>query len=413
MDIKVLRDKYELIDLFCELVQIPSPSLQEDKVSKKIMEILKKNNINANLDLYGNIIAKVEATDLSKAPLLLSAHMDVVGDASAVNIRVESGFIETDKKRTLGADDKAGVAAAILLASEIVNQKNLKHGGLELVFTRDEEQFMSGIKNLDMKSLESEYILVLDADKLGQILVSGASFTKLTLNVNAFKGGHSGIDIADEERLNSVKLLAELLNEIPQGVYKKDELGVVTSINLGAAIGGGVETAILKVNEAEIELNKYSDFVLENSMTNIINTKAGAIYSIRSSHVESEKKLVSEIQQIVNSFNEKYEGLAKAEIEVEVHLLPFEKSDDKKLVEVAKATGQKLDVKLDISSFHAGAETHIYANNINKNGVKFKPCLVGLANVYNMHSSEEKIDYESYLKGYEFLKEFFKVYNSL
>ena len=78
----------------------------------------------------------------------------------------------------------------------------------------------------------------------------------------------------------------------------------------------------------------------------------------------------------------------------------------------AKRAGENLNIKLDISSFHAGAETHIYANNKNKHGITLKPTLVGLADVYNMHSANEQIDYKSYLKGYEFLKEFFKVFNS-
>lgn len=411
MDINKLREASELIDLFCELVEIPSPSLKEENVSKKILEILNKNNISASSDSYGNVIAKIEATDSSKPSLLLSAHMDVVGDDSAVNISLQNRFIETDKKRTLGADDKAGVAAAILLACEVAKRKDLKHGGLELVFTRDEEQNMTGINNLEMKALDSEYILVLDADKLGQILVSGASFTKLKLEVKAFIGGHSGIDILDEKRLNAIKLLAELINEIPQGVYKKDDLGVVTSINIGAVIGGGVETAISKINEGNLEINDCNDFVLENSMTNIINTKAGAIYSIRSSEKESEEKLISEIEQIADKFNRKYEGLAEAKTDISIHLLPFEKSDDEKLVDVSKKAGENVGIKLNISSFHAGAETHIYTNNTNKHGKKFKPCLVGLANVYNMHSADEKIDYESYLKGYELLKELFRVYN--
>lgn len=413
MDIKELRENHLLIDLFCDLAQIPSPPMKEENVSKRILEILNTNNINCCKDSFGNVIAKIEANDSSKAPLLLSAHMDVVGDDSAINIVLSDDFIETDKKRTLGADDKAGLCAALLLAIELSKDESIKHGGLELVFTRDEEQFMSGIKNLDMKSIESEYILVLDSDRLGQILISGASFTKLTLEVNAFMGGHSGIDIEDEKRLNAVKLLAELLNEIPQGVYEKDELGVVTSINLGAAIGGGVETSIEKINDSNVDLRKYTDFILENSMTNIINTKAGAVYSIRSSSSEYEKRLISEIQQIIDTFNKKYEGLAESKIKVESHLMSFEKSSDTKLVEVAKASGQELHIDPCISSFHAGAETHIYANNFNKYGIKFKPCLVGLADIYNMHSSDEKMDYKSYLKGYEFLKEFFKIYNSI
>ncbi len=93
------------------------------------------------------------------------------------------------------------------------------------------------------------------------------------------------------------------------------------------------------------------------------------------------------------------------------HMPPFEKSDDETLVEVSKKAGANLNLNLDISSFHAGAETHIYANNTNKYGKKLKPILIGLADVYNMHSADEQMDYKSYLKGYEFLKEIFKEFN--
>ena len=104
-----LRKQHKLIDLFCTLAQIPSPSLKEQKVTEKILTIFKENGITAWLDKYENVRAKVEATDTSKKPLLLSAHMDVVGDDSPINIRLNGNIIETDKTRTLGADDKAGV----------------------------------------------------------------------------------------------------------------------------------------------------------------------------------------------------------------------------------------------------------------------------------------------------------------
>ena len=185
----------KLIDLFCELALIPSPSLKEEKVIEKILEKFKENNIDAKTDDYKNIIAKVPATDASKKPILLSSHMDVVGDDSPVNLKLNGNIIETDKTRTLGADDKAGVAAAIMLAIELVKDTELKHGGLEIVFTRDEEQNMSGIHNIKMNELESEHVIVMDADALGQVQISGADYTKLSVNVTALKGGHSGIDI--------------------------------------------------------------------------------------------------------------------------------------------------------------------------------------------------------------------------
>lgn len=409
---KNLRKQNKLIDLFCELVLIPSPSLQEENVRNRILDIFKENGIVATIDTYGNVKAKISATDNTKPSLLLSAHMDVVGDDSSINLKLNENIIETDKTRTLGADDKAGVAAAIMLAIDVLNNKELKHGGLEIIFTRDEEQNMTGIHNVSMNEIESEYILVLDADKLGQIQVSGASYTKLVVNVKTNKGGHSGIDINDNARLNAAKLIAELVNEIPQGVYKKDELGVITSINLGVIVGGGIETAIDNIKKSDLKSNKYIDYVVDKAITNVINTKAGATYSIRSSNREYEQNLINEIKEIVINFNKKYEGLAIANVETSEHLPPFEKSDDEMLINVSKTTSQQLDMPIEISSFHAGAETHIYANNKNKFGKTFKPVLIGLADIYNMHSSDEKIDYKTYLKGYEFLKEFFKNFNS-
>lgn len=406
-----IRKEFKLIDLFCELALIPSPSLKEEKVVEKILSIFKENNIEAKTDEYGNIKAKVPATDINKKPILLSSHMDVVGDDSPINLKLNGNIIETDKTRTLGADDKAGVATAIMLAIELSKDKEIKHGGLEIVFTRDEEQNMTGIHHLKMEELNSEHVLVMDADKLGQVQISGADYTKLTVNVEALKGGHSGIDIDDKTRLNAAKLIAELVNELPQGVYHKDEYGVVTSINLGVIVGGGIQTAIDNIKNSNVKSNEYQNYVIDKAVTNVINTKAGAAYSIRSSSRKYEENLIKDIKLIVDNFNKKYDGLAVAKMETAEHLPPFEKSDDETMINVAKEAGKNLNLDLDISSFHAGAETHIYANKQNKNGVKFKPVLIGVADIYNMHSSDEQMDYVSYLKGYELVKEMFRVFN--
>ena len=412
-NINDLRQENELINLFCTLAEIPSPSGEEDKVAQKIVEILQKSNVDAKPDDFGNVRAKVKATDNSKKPLALSAHMDVVGDASAVNIRVsEDGkFIETDKKRTLGSDDKVGDAAAIYLAMHLAKHPEIKHGGLELIFTKDEEQNMTGIHNVKFDEIDSEYVLVLDADKLGQIQISGASYTNGTLKVEAFKGGHSGIDIGDKTRVNAVKLIAELINEIPQGEYKRDEYGTVTSINIGCVIGGGVEPPIQRAVQKGIEAESYIEYTADNCLTNIINTKAMAKYSIRSSEEANENQLIEDIKNIVEKFNEKYAGLAKAEFVAKSKMKAFEKSDDETIQKICVQACDNIGIKGDVSSFHAGAETHIYAHEKNKNCQILKPYLLGLADIYNMHSANEMVDIESFLKGYEFLKETFMIFN--
>lgn len=412
-DIQELRKENELIDLFCTLAQIPSPSGEEDKVSAKIVEILTAAGIDAKHDDFGNVRAKIPANDDSKKPLALSAHMDVVGDASAVNIRVsdDGKFIETDKTRPLGSDDKVGVAAAMYLAMNVAKDPEIKHGGLELIFTKDEEQNMTGIHNVKFDEIDAEYVLVLDADKLGQIQISGASYTNGTLTVEALKGGHSGIDIGDKTRLNAAKLIGELINDIPQGEYKRDEYGTVTSINIGCVIGGGVEPTIQKMVQKGITSDSYIEYVANNCLTNIINTKAMAKYSIRSSELENENQLIDDIKKIVEKFNEKYAGLAKAEFVAKCKMKAFEKSGDESIQKICVKACENIGIKGDVSSFHAGAETHIYAHEKNKHAQTLKPYLLGLADIYNMHSSNEMVDIQSFLKGYEFLKETFMIFN--
>lgn len=423
-----MTNDLELIDIFKTLVKIPSPSMKEGAVADKIIEILDGAGISAGKDSYGNVYAGID-WPLNSENLLLSAHMDVVGDDREVKIVEKEGFIETDKTRTLGADDKAGVAAIIKLFLDVKSGKINAPCGLEAVFTRDEENSMTGIENVEFNRLNADYVLVLDSDKLGNVEVAGSGYLKLTINVKTPFGGHSGLDIADVNRLNAVKLLVEIVSKIPQGVYKFDEeTGVsgvktpLTSINLGSIIGGGVENAVYQAVHEGLRGESVLESISKGSMSNIINTSAYAHYSLRSSDIKTQEELIAQIQDIINEFNIRYGEiddedfkspcLAVAKLEIEEHLPVFEKSDDKKLIKTAEKAGIASNVPVRISSFHAGAETHIYANRKNAHGRVFKPVLLGVADVYNMHSVDEKIDIASYLKGYTFLKAFVEEFSA-
>ncbi len=410
MNLEEIRKENEVLDIFCELVQIPSPSLKEEKVIEWILNFAKKNEIDAKCDNYGNVYINIPAEDSTKEPIMLSSHMDVVGDDSPVELILDGDFIKANG-RTLGADDKVGVACALKLAKDIKNGLVKAEGGLEITFTRDEETGMSGAEHLEFNKFKSKYVLVCDADKLGQLQISGASYTNAKITVKGLKGGHSGIDIADTTRLNAAKLIAELIAEFPQGVYYSDNTGVITSCNIGAIVAGGIQNSVASIVEKGIKSNNYIEEIMKKSSTNIINTLGMASYSIRSASVEKENELKELMQSIINKFNEKYKGLAEAEIEFEIHLLPFEKADDDRIEKVHTKACEIVGIKNDISSFHAGAETHIYCHNKNSKGEYFMPSLLGLADVYNMHSAEEKVDYKTLLKGYEVIKNTFINFN--
>lgn len=387
MNISELRKENELIDLFCSIAEIPSPSLKEEKVVDWICNYCKANNLPCETDDYKNIYITIPATDTTKRPILLSSHMDVVGDDSPVVPYLDGDLIKA-KGRTLGADDKAGVANALYFAKELVKRSDIKHGGLELHFTRDEENGMTGIKNTDFSKINSKYVLVLDSDALGQCLVAGASYVDVSLKVSAPKGGHSGNDIGDNTRKNATKLIADLVSDMPQGVFYSENGQVITSCNIGGILSGNL------------------------TVTNVINTDAAATYSIRSSDKAKENELIKTMQKTVDEFNKQYEGTATATIVFNVKMPMFEKNQDEYMPNLFSEAAKKVGIEPEISSFHAGAETHIYANKQNAKGEQFSPYLIGLATVCNMHSANEYVDYKTMVKGRELLKALFEAYNS-
>ena len=386
MSISELRQSNELVNLFCTLAEIPSPSLQEEKVIEWICNYCQENKLIHETDDYKNIYIKIPATDRTKEPVLLSAHMDVIGDDSPIVAQLDGDLIKAND-RTLGADDKAGIANALYFAKELNKRTDLAHGGLEILFTRDEESGMTGIKHADFKKINSKYVLVLDSDSLGQCLVAGASYVMVDLKVSAPKGGHSGNDIGDTSRENAAKLIADIISDMPQGVFYSENNQVVTSCNLGGICAGNVE------------------------VTNVINTDAHATYSIRSSRKDKEEELIQTMQNIVDNFNKEHQGKATATIVFTEKMPMFEKNADEYLPILFEAVARKVGLEPEISTFHAGAETHIYANQTNAKGEKFSPYLLGLATVCNMHSAREYVDYKTMIKGQELLQALFEAYN--
>ncbi|HBG48698.1 MAG TPA: hypothetical protein DDW90_04200 [Cyanobacteria bacterium UBA9971] len=433
MELRELIKVYNLINLFVELCEIPSPSLKEDRLSQRILEIFKENSIQAEYDSFKNIIAKIPASKgCEKVPsLLLSAHMDVVGGSEEINIRLsEDGiFIETDKTRTLGADNKAGVAAILDLAIKYSRhceealaptwQSQSLHGAIEITFTRDEEMGMSGVQNLDTSKLNSKYAIICDGETLGELDCEGAGFTNLYIKVNEGKGGHSGINIHDKTRISAIKVLCELDSQIPQGVIKSNKKGTITSINAGVISGGAVNTYIAEAIKDAYELGKENksipakydaknilDSINKGSALNIISSDAQIAYSLRSSEPENEQELIEKIKNLINKTNEKYSGLIKIDLEIYKHLKPFVKSEDALLTDIAIKAGEKQNLKVVPSSFHAGAETHVFANEKkNASAEAFIPVIAGLANLENIHSSDEKIDWQSFLLGRQWLED--------
>ncbi len=177
-------------------------------------------------------------------------------ETDPLKLRVDGDFIYASGT-TLGADN--GIAVAMGMA--VLSSDNLAHPALEVLITTDEEAGMSGAMALDGSNLSGEYIINLDSEEEGYLLVSCAGGVTATSSLNSqytaidtnkqallveikgLLGGHSGMDII-KQRANSNILMGRLLNLL------------CVDFELASVSGGSKNNAIPREAEAIIVVDK-------------------------------------------------------------------------------------------------------------------------------------------------------------
>ena len=266
---------------FEEISQIPRGSGNEKEISDFLYNFGKSLNLETIQDEYLNIIIRKPATKgYENAPcVMLQGHMDMVCEKNKdtnhdftkdpLKLRVKDGMIYATGT-TLGADN--GIAVAMGMA--VIADNTIEHPEIEFLVTVDEEAGMSGATNVDGKNLKAKYILNLDSEEEGYILVScagGATAIStfpveyneiskdkaaLLIDIKGLLGGHSGMDII-KQRANSNKLLGRLLN-----LLKVD-------FDLAKISGGSKNNAIPRESECIIVVNKNDVEITKNQISEV------------------------------------------------------------------------------------------------------------------------------------------------
>lgn len=232
---KIALKPTTVFDCFRLVNAVPRPSKHEEQMIKFLLDYGKKLGLEAFSDETGNVLIRKPATPgmENRKTLILQSHMDMVCEKNAdVEFDFYKDAIQTyldgewmkAKGTTLGADDGMGVA----MEMAILEAKDLKHGPLECVFTRDEETGLTGAFGMKPGFMSGEMLINLDSEDEGEIFVScaGGCRTQATLDfvleelpkdmftfslcIKGLNGGHSGDDI-EKKRANANKLLARFL----------------------------------------------------------------------------------------------------------------------------------------------------------------------------------------------------------
>ena len=262
---------------FRALSALPHPSWGEKESARALARRLEDMGLHPELDQWNNLRCDVPAAPGREgAPLfILQGHLDMVcavrpgsgwrPEADPVTVEVADGFLRSDGRSSLGADNNLGNAAVLWLLGQ-----GLAHGPLRLIFTVAEEVGLQGAAKVDPAWLAGgRYLLNTDGFHLGRLVVSSAGGRRETytrpletcppqlgeayaLSVTGGTGGHSGEDI-HRGRANAVALLAGLLAR----------LGEKTDYELAQWEGGTGHNAIPAAARAVVLLPAGGGALLE------------------------------------------------------------------------------------------------------------------------------------------------------
>lgn len=246
----------ELLERFLNYVKIPTQSKEDETLNPttkkqfvlaKILEQelkelgLKNVELTDNCLVYGYLPSNTD----SKINIGFIAHMDTSPEASDKNInpqiinnyngnviklknnvtidpkdfsrlKEQNGhtLITTDGTTLLGADDKAGVAEIMNMLEYFVKNPNIKHHGICIAFTPDEEVGM-GTDSFDIARFNANFAYTVDGGKYDEFSYECFNASSIKINIKGI-GIHPGE--AKDKMLNAIRIGMELDGLLPSNM---------------------------------------------------------------------------------------------------------------------------------------------------------------------------------------------------
>lgn len=205
---------------FKKISAIPRCSGNEGEIRNWLIEFADKKGFTWKKDEAGNLCIKkpaVRGAENSPA-VILQGHLDMVCvkdegschdfDKDPVKLVLNGDLLSADGT-TLGADN--GVGSAMIVA--VLDSDDIQHGPVDALFTVEEETGLIGATALDKDITSGKVLINLDTEEEGELYIGCAGGkiqdaeidlrfdsslsgeAGLSILVNGFHGGHSGMEI--------------------------------------------------------------------------------------------------------------------------------------------------------------------------------------------------------------------------
>jgi len=240
----------ELRDLFVRLAGIRSPSLEEREMADAVKDFVRGVGLEAFEDASaaltgcgcGNLIVRLPGRG-EGTPIALCAHLDTVPLDRAPTVIVENGVVRTDGETILGADDKAAVAALLLLLRDLAREPPA--ADVQLVFTAGEEIGLQGAKALDPASLAAAAVFVFDSEGEPGAVIAAAPTLKAIAAEFRGVAAHAGIE--PQRGRSAIVAAARALAAMDLGRIDEETTANAGLIEGGSAVNVVAERCVVRL----------------------------------------------------------------------------------------------------------------------------------------------------------------------
>jgi tripeptide aminopeptidase len=375
-------NKERLAETFRFLVEIDSVSKEEGEICLKIQKIIESMGAETFVDHAaaktgsdtGNLIARIPGNTYA-LPLLLNAHMDTVEPGRGIRPVFSNGLFTSDGSTILGADCKSSIAI-ILEVLRVLQEHNLPHGPLEIVFTVCEEIGLLGAKNLDFSLLSSTFGYVLDATDINGLVTRAPSSNRLEFIVHG-KDAHAGA--APEKGINAIHIASKAIAGLQLGRIDPE-----TTCNIGVIEGGRA--------------------------ANIVPNRVMVKGEVRS---HDHKKLAIKTDEIVTAFQKVVDmvksevstnGLPRLDYSVELDFAATHIMERDPVVTLAKKAASNLGRTLNTKMTGGGADANVFFSK----GIMTGVLGTGMT---DMHSLRESVLLDDMVKSAELVLEIIQLHS--
>lgn len=307
--------RYVVIDTQSDAKSLTQPStMKQRKLGELLVEELKEIGItDAHLDEHGYVYATIPATTTkNNVPVIcFSAHMDTAPDFSGTNVKpqivrnyqggdiplvgdksrvirtaehpilntmIGHDIITTDGTTLLGADDKAGIAEIITAAEYLINNPDIKHGAIRILFTTDEE-IARGVDKVDLKKLGADFAYTLDGETAGTIEDETFSADGAEISIQGV-AIHPGFAYGKME--NAIRIVGAIIDRLPKDQAPETTRGRDGFIHptdvSGTMEGAKLSLIIRDFTEAGL---KTKAALLEEIVKEVLSGYPGSTYTLR------------------------------------------------------------------------------------------------------------------------------------